>query len=169
VDPSDPNAHEGGGVRVLEGRAHRPAEPRAVNDEVGAEDEGQGGNEDEDAQGRDAERSERQGRRREWVRDGLGDAAPDQQLGVLHGDPEADHDQHDGIDRLPPQRSEEHQLGEGAEDHAGGHGHGERADEGQAAQRHRRERRVGAQRIELAVGEVHDVHEAEDQGQPDPQ
>src|SRR5262249_55744127 len=45
----------------------------------------------------------------------------------------------------------------------------ERREEVRLDQRQRRERRVGAERVELAVGEVHHVHQPEDEREPDAQ
>src|SRR6266446_6536485 len=103
------------------------------------------------------------------MRDRLRHAAPHQELAVLHGDPDADHDQHDGVDGLAPERANEEEFRERTEDEATDDGHTERGEEVQVGQRQGGERRIGAQRVELAVGEVHDVHQPEDERQPDAQ
>src|SRR5262245_45868591 len=103
------------------------------------------------------------------MRNRLGDAAPDEELAVLHGDPEADHHEHGCVDRLAPEGPQQRHLAEPAQDGAGGDRHHERREEIRAGQREAGERHICPQRVELAVGEVDDVHEAEDEGEPDAQ
>src|SRR5205807_2409177 len=103
------------------------------------------------------------------MRDRLRHAAPHQELAVLHGDPDADHDQHDGVDGLAPERANEDEFRDRTDDEATDDGQTERGEEVQIGQRQGGERRIGAQRVELTVGEVHDVHQPEDERQPDAQ
>src|SRR5262245_2130396 len=103
------------------------------------------------------------------MRNRLGHAAPQQQFAILHRDPHADHHEHDGVDRLAPKRSNQQDLGECPEDDATHDREAECGEKIHVGQRERRERRVGAQRIELTMGEVHDVHQPEDEGEPDAQ
>src|SRR5437660_1598781 len=103
------------------------------------------------------------------MRDRLRHAAPHQELAVLHGDPDADHDQHDGVDGLVPEKAKEDKVRDRTDDEATDDGQTERGEEVQIGQRQGGERRIGAQRVELTVGEVHDVHQPEDERQPDAQ
>ena len=70
------------------------------------------------------------------------------------------------IDSLRSGRSSE-TLAERASGGAGSDRQRQRDEEVKARPRERGERRVGPQRVELAVGEVDHVHEAEDEGEPD--
>ena len=111
----DVDAHQRRGVAVLERRAHRLAEPRAMDQQVGARDQQRRGDEDEDAQPRDRDRPEHErlaGQRRD---DRLRDAAPDHLLGVLHDDPGADHDEHRRVDVGAAHRPQQHELDQRAE------------------------------------------------------
>ena len=114
VDALDAHPHERRRLAVLEGRPHGPPEPGAREQEVRAEDEEPGRREDEQAQRRHRHRTQHQRLGGERRGHALGHAAPHQQLGVLEGDPQADHDEHGGVDRRAPQRAEEHALAQGA-------------------------------------------------------
>jgi hypothetical protein len=95
------------------------------------------------------------------------DAAPRQELAVLQRDPEADHHQHGRVDRLAAQRPEQHALARRPGQRAEPDGDDEGREEAEAAEGERGERRIGAERVELTVGEVHETHETEDQGEAD--
>src|SRR5262249_11442419 len=167
VDATDRHAHQRGGISVLERGAHGRAQSRTVNAEPRQRDERGGRDDHEQPQRRDAERSKRERRRRKRMRDRARDAAPHEELGVLHRDPDADHHQHDGVDRVTAQRTQQGALGQRAEQGAGGDGHAEGRQKRQPGERQRREGGVGPERVELAVREVHHAHEAEDQGETD--
>src|SRR5947209_16734151 len=167
--PPDPYTPQRVRVPVLEGGAHRRAEPCRVDEEVRRDDEARRQHEDEHAERRDRDRAEDERRGRERVGDRLRHAAPDQELSVLHRDPHADHHEHRRVDRFGAERAQECPLAQGAERRAARdrrqHGH----EEVSTREAERGERRVGAQRVELAVGEVHDVHQAEDEREADAQ
>ena len=169
VDALDAHAHERRRLAILERRAHGAAEPGPREEKMRADDQ--------------AERRRRtrrcgaatptpaptpaaRGKRRGHA---PGDAAPAQELGVLHGDPQPDHHQHDGVDRLAPERPEEEALAHGARHGAHCDGETDGEEEIHAGGGERGEDGVRAQRVELAVGEVDHVHQPEDEREPDPE
>ena len=168
VNAADLHAHERRRLAILEGRPHRPPQPRALDEEPGRRDQRQRGHHHEHAQRRDAHRPQREGRGGEGMGDGLGHAAPHQQLTVLQRDPEPDHDQHGGVDRLATQRREQQTLAERRPPPRPARWPAARATKKFSPLSARRgEGQVGPQRVELAVGEVDQVHEPEDQGEAD--
>ena len=164
------HAHQRRRLAVLEGGAHGLAEPGAVDEGVGAGDQGQRHDEHEQPVPGHRHRAQHQRRGRERVVDRLGDARPGELLGVLQRDPGADHHQHGGVDvgaraaaaaartrwrrrarcrARPPATSARKKFTPG--------------------QHHPHVHHVGAEAVELAVREVHHPHDAEDQRQPDAQ
>ena len=90
-------------------------------------------------------------------------------LGVLHGNPSADHDQHGGVDIRPAQLSEQNDLDHCAKRRAEEDGKGSPRKKFSSHGMHGRVHHVGAESVEFAVGKVDDAHDAEDQRQADPQ
>src|SRR5207249_8523063 len=101
--------------------------------------------------------------------DRLRHASPEQKLSVLHRDPHADHHQHRRVDGFGAERTQQGELAHGAQRYAAGDRRQHGRDEVGTREAERRERRVRAQRVELAMGEVHDVHEPEDEREADAQ
>ena len=168
VDAVDLHAHQRRRVAVLEGRAHRLAELGAVDERVGAGDQRQGHDEHEQPVPRHRDGADHQRRGRKRGVDRLGDAGPGQLLGVLQGDPGADHHQHGGVDVGAAQPAQQHELDARAPSSAPSSTASASARKKLApGQHHPHVHHVGAEGVELAVGEVHHPHDAEDQRQAD--
>jgi hypothetical protein len=88
-------------------------------------------------------------------------------LGVLHHDHGADHDDHGGIDVSSAHRAQQHHLDQRAEKAAGHDRDQQRKKEIEAEQDGDEVDEIGAERVKLAMGEIHDPHDPEDQGQAD--
>ena len=87
----------------------------------------------------------------------------------MHRDPGADHDKHGRIDVGAAQRPKQSQFDRRAKQPSGHHGERKCDKEIDAELMHHDEHDVGAERIQHPMREVHDVHDAEDQGETDAQ
>ena len=134
---------------------------------VAADDQQQRDDEHEDAQPGYRNRSDHQRGIRERRDDRLGHAAPDQELGVLHHDPAADHHQHHGVDVGAAHRPQQRDLDQRAEQRAGDDGNHQPEEEIEPERGGDEIDGVGAEGVELAVGEIHHPHDAENQRQAD--
>ena len=169
VDGVDLDAHQRGRLPVLEGGAHRLAELGAIDERVGSRDQRECDDEHEQPVPGDGYRPQHQRVRRERRVDRLRHARPGQLLEVLQRDPGADHHQHGGVDVGAPQPAQQRELDRRAEHDPEQHRQRQGEEEVHAGQHHPHEHHVGAEAVELAVGEVHHPHDAEDQRQPDAQ
>ena len=164
----DVDTHQRGRVAILESRPHRLSELRLVDHDVGRSDKAERHREDEDAQVGDRHRADNEGHLRKGRDHGLRDTAPGQHLSVLHNDPGANHHQHGRVDVGAAHGPQEYELDHGPNHHPAEDRQEQREEEVDPKQHGEREHRIGAEGVELPMGEVHHPHDAEDQGQPDP-
>jgi len=96
-----------------------------------------------------------------------GDAAPDELLGVLHRDPGADHHQHHGVGIGGAERAQQHEFDERAQRKAEQRRQRDGGEEIQLKHGDEQIGQVGAEGVELAVGEIDHPHDPEDQREAD--
>ena len=99
--------------------------------------------------------------------DRLGDARPDELLGVLQNDPGADHHQHGGVDVGACDGAQKEEFKHRTQHYAQDDGEDDGEEEVHPKDDGEQVHHIGAEGVEFAVAEVDDLHDAEDEGQPD--
>ena len=169
VDAVDLDAHQRRGVAVLEGRAHRPAEPGAVDQQRRSRRSAASATTNTKSRvPRHRHRAEHQRRRRERAVDRLGHAAPGELLGVLHA--------RSRRRSSPAWWCRCRRRAAAAAARARSAAPSATPEHDRQRERDEEVRRPASitsmtscrrRSVELAVGEVHDAHDAEDQRQAD--
>jgi hypothetical protein len=167
INAIDPDPHQRRGFLVLECRAHGFAYARTADEQVAGDDQRRGHCHRKEVKRRrvDTEKAQRLGGERRGDRLRL--RAPEQQRHVLEEDRQPNGDERGGHHRCVAQPPEDGVLQhDGQRDDQGHRGRqGEEIVEADEADQIEREK--ATQHVELAVGEVRDVHHAENHREPD--